>query len=380
MKLAVLTTHPCLQFPQLYKEFSRRLGKNFNVFMSSDGRYEFNLAYCRAGNLARSDYNKLVARPGLQGGSRFTRYFNPLLIIRIALFRPDYIICPVWDTPNFVLVFILCLFTSSKLCLAGDSTRDTFYSNSSRFIRSLKLMLFRIITRGSNSCFYRGVGSLGLYNLCGVPKHKLFYYPPAVEIPEINQPRVNSSHSFHLDCLEGLKDVRIYLYVGRLSKEKNLDFLIRCWNDVNLQDSVLVIIGDGPEKRTLMSLCNNQSSILFMGSLAKQDVYKWMYNSNYLILPSIFEPHGAVMREAYACSLPVIASTKVGACLDLKPEDHGGFCFSPIDEVELKLCLRSSRDRVPISTETKKMLLSTISKQETSMVVDNTLRFFASRS
>ena len=119
MKVAVLTTHPCIQFPHLYEELTRQLGGDFMVFMSSDGRYERRVAFKKSREeKIRVNYNHKIASPKIGRKKRFFRYFNPRLLIELINFNPDYIICPIRDTPNFIIIFVLSLITKQRICLA----------------------------------------------------------------------------------------------------------------------------------------------------------------------------------------------------------------------------------------------------------------------
>ena len=55
------------------------------------------------------------------------------------------------------------------------------------------------------------------------------------------------------------KDHVVLLFVGRLGKEKNIDFLIRCFHRVlkQLPKISLVLVGSGPEEQSLRILSNS---------------------------------------------------------------------------------------------------------------------------
>ena len=46
---------------------------------------------------------------------------------------------------------------------------------------------------------------------------------------------------------------RVFLYMGRLATEKNVEALLQAWRMVAPQDSRLVIVGDGPLRSGLMN-------------------------------------------------------------------------------------------------------------------------------
>ena len=136
----------------------------------------------------------------------------------------------------------------------------------------------------------------------------------------------------------------------------------------------MVIAGDGPERYNIEKLADKCETIKLMGLLNKEGVKDLMKIAQYLILASIFEPHGAVVREAYSWGLPVITSTEVGACEDLEPEKYGGYYFSPDNEDQLIKCLIDA-SKNEINEELKEEMRLRINKQETKKVVSDMLNY-----
>jgi len=109
------------------------------------------------------------------------------------------------------------------------------------------------------------------------------------------------------------------LYVGRLSWEKRVDRAIQAFK--RIQDKMispnikLVIVGDGPQKKLLISLArkyNVEKYIEFKGAVSNEEVWKYYLMSDVLILPSEQEGFPRVIIEAFACGKPVLASNICG--------------------------------------------------------------------
>ncbi len=102
------------------------------------------------------------------------------------------------------------------------------------------------------------------------------------------------------------------VFAGRLVKEKNVDLIIRAVRILrdSIPDISCVIIGDGPEKHSLVSLSEQlgvSGNIVFKGFLEDHDeVIACMKSSKVFILPSTREGFGIVVLEANACGLPVV--------------------------------------------------------------------------
>jgi glycosyltransferase involved in cell wall biosynthesis len=119
------------------------------------------------------------------------------------------------------------------------------------------------------------------------------------------------------------------LFVGRLSQEKGIVTLV---NAVNITRSITVdVVGTGP----LDDLVKNRKGINYHGWQDISNIYKYMNNAAYLVMPSIwYENFPRTLVEAFACGLPVIAS-RLGAMEELIEDRHTGLLFDPGSENDL---------------------------------------------
>ncbi|MFT6216275.1 MAG: glycosyltransferase involved in cell wall biosynthesis [Roseivirga sp.] len=127
------------------------------------------------------------------------------------------------------------------------------------------------------------------------------------------------------------------LYVGRLSPEKNLPFLIRCLAKVGLRVK-LSIVGAGPDQLDIENLIRDlgmSDSMKLLGSVPWDEVIEYYLSHDVFILPSISEPWGLVVNEAMLCKLPVLVSSNCGCSRDLVKEGVNGFTFNPFTEEDL---------------------------------------------
>lgn len=109
---------------------------------------------------------------------------------------------------------------------------------------------------------------------------------------------------------EGIKEYdKQIAYVGRLSKEKGVDILIKAFEEI--KDCHLLIIGDGPEKNMLIKISQKNPRVHFLGYKPRDEAIKYIKGSDILVLPSRQEGLSTTILEAMACRTPVIA-TNVG--------------------------------------------------------------------
>lgn len=108
------------------------------------------------------------------------------------------------------------------------------------------------------------------------------------------------------------EDDVVLLYLGRISCEKRVDFLIK--NHVNIikknKNCKLLIVGDGPELEEYKKLTCKlkiEDSVIFTGKVPWNEVPYYYGISDIFATYSDFETQGLTVVEAMAASLPVVA-------------------------------------------------------------------------
>jgi glycosyltransferase involved in cell wall biosynthesis len=130
-----------------------------------------------------------------------------------------------------------------------------------------------------------------------------------------------------------------FLYVGRLSSEKNLVHLIEVFNDFPKLN--LNIVGYGPLENHLKSISG--MNIRFYGAIPNIELSKVYNDNDVLILPSLAEPWGLVVEEALNNGLPVIVSNRVGCAEEIVNESNG-IIFDVNKLEDLKIAIQNMID------------------------------------
>ncbi len=154
----------------------------------------------------------------------------------------------------------------------------------------------------------------------GVQKEKIFVAAHAVDNPLYSRavsPEEKAKHKANLS-LEGRK---VVLSLGRLEEIKGLDYLIRAFARLSLDDAVLVVAGDGSLYKRLTALAQEQgiqAKTRFVGYVPPEDAQLYYAIAEVFVLPSVTMPTGKetwglVVNEAMNQGLPVIATEAVGA-------------------------------------------------------------------
>lgn len=100
------------------------------------------------------------------------------------------------------------------------------------------------------------------------------------------------------------------VFLGRLVDWKAVDLLLEVLAQMRDLPFVLRVIGDGPERSKLEELSSKlglESHVLFHGFLPQTECANWLSRADVLVLPSLYECGGAVVLEAMAMGLPVVA-------------------------------------------------------------------------
>ncbi len=113
----------------------------------------------------------------------------------------------------------------------------------------------------------------------------------------------------------GYSGKRILLTVGRLSTEKNTDFLIKVMQ--RLPDRyLLLIVGDGPDKRKLKELVLRlglQKKVKFLGKVEHKLMPNLYGLADVFVFASKTETQGLVFLEAMKFGIPIVAAKSAAA-------------------------------------------------------------------
>ena len=128
----------------------------------------------------------------------------------------------------------------------------------------------------------------------------------------------------------------IVIFCGSISIRKGSHYLIQAFQDLNLKNAELWLVGE-------VQFCIKQilKNILFSSDIkfinpVRQKELRWFYNqSNVFVLPSLEEGMATVLLQAMACSLPIICSKNSGG-EDLISSGEGGFILKTISIQEIK--------------------------------------------
>ncbi|MFC1590515.1 glycosyltransferase family 4 protein [Candidatus Omnitrophota bacterium] len=122
---------------------------------------------------------------------------------------------------------------------------------------------------------------------------------------------------------------KIVLFVGRLSSEKNLPFLLNSFRLVvnEYPGALLLLVGNGKERAPIQEIVkrlNLDDNVKMLGSVDYSDIPNIFAAADLFVLTSIFEGRATVLVEAAISKKPVIA-TNISGTEEWLINDKTGF-------------------------------------------------------
>lgn len=300
----IIVTHiPAFYKVNLYNELSKKL-KILVVFIATNTNEKRADDFITLEN-AMFDYRVLF-----EGNFQDRNLKDNIFKLKYILKTYEYkkILVSGWDLKEFW--YLIFTNKKSKNCLALESTINESIIDGLRGVVK-KIFLSRITTVfASGKLHVELLNALNYKNEIKVTKG----------VGIINKP------SFQ--CIERKYNKR-FLFIGRLSGEKNIKFLIDIFN--TLPDYTLNIIGTGPQEKELKRIA--EQNIIFLGQVENCKLKDFFLSNDIFLLPSISEPWGLVVEEALYFGMPIIISQNCGAS-ELILNNKNSYVFDPLNKLD----------------------------------------------
>jgi glycosyltransferase involved in cell wall biosynthesis len=154
----------------------------------------------------------------------------------------------------------------------------------------------------------------------GIPQEKIKFYPRGIDIERFHPSKANGFYNRYDLRDEELK----LLYVGRVSREKNLPELAEAYRKLTCMRTGirLVIVGEGPYLEEMKQALNGLP-VTFTGFLGGEDLPQAYASSDVFVFPSTTDTFGNVVLEAQASGIPVVVTDQGGPQENLIPGRTG---------------------------------------------------------
>ncbi len=149
------------------------------------------------------------------------------------------------------------------------------------------------------------------------------------------------------------QDEYVVGYIGRLSDEKGLEYLIGAGLILKEKGEAfkILIIGDGPKREELEKLVREkglEKEVIFTGF--QDDVEKWLAVLDVFALPSLTEGTPMALLEAMSLGIPVVA-TRVGGVPQVIENGVNGFLIEPANSRALVEKIKVLRENPALRKE-----------------------------
>lgn len=155
----------------------------------------------------------------------------------------------------------------------------------------------------------------------GISKDKIKFYSRGIDTEVFHPQKRNGflRKNYHIN-----DDAFKLLYVGRVSKEKNLGLFADLFKELIKREGNyhLVIVGEGPYLAEMKNELKDYP-VTFTGYLTGEDLSEVYASSDLFIFPSETDTFGNVVLEAQASGLPVFVTDKGGPKENIKPGETG---------------------------------------------------------
>ncbi|MFH1246796.1 MAG: glycosyltransferase [Candidatus Micrarchaeota archaeon] len=132
------------------------------------------------------------------------------------------------------------------------------------------------------------------------------------------------------------KDDSMFLFVGRVTEEKNIDVVLKAFSQLNEETSKLAIVGDGPAFQQVKSLAKQlklQNKVIFTGQVPHSEMPHYYAACDWQVTASTFETQGLGILEGMCCGKPCIGANSLAIPETIK-NNYNGFLFEPFNVEE----------------------------------------------
>lgn len=250
------------------------------------------------------------------------RYYNKHTCKRLSELDADVVWMHGYDAPALWAAWLWCRWRHRPIIFRGDSN---VLSEVVRGLDSPRMRVKRLLVRE----FLRPIRGYLTIGTANERYFQLYGADPATFhrasfMVDVDMFRRRAAEQRQAGCplkaQMGIKAPRVILYIGRFVPAKGLDTLLAAFEAAlpRLGDVALVMVGSGPQLDAYRAKAAHLGDRVVMpGFREAHEVASIFGIGDVFALPSFDEPWGLVVNEAMAAGLPVVASDRVGAAVDL---------------------------------------------------------------
>lgn len=281
-------------------------------------------------------------------GDGYTRLINPGIAPALLRGKYDMVLFMLgWGSLSAMLGILACRAARIPFFLYGDSSFPPPEDTMARRIRAGFLRALFGVTTGF---MVSGALNADYYRHYGADPRRFFLLPWAVDNERFAAAcRFAPGERDELrDRLEIARDAVVFVFSAKLVERKDPMTLLRAFERVGAAAPgsaarpragapTLLFLGDGVLREPMEAFVRERGlgAVRFAGFVNQTDLPKYYGLSDVFVLPSTYEPRGAVINEAMACGLPVIVTDRCGSIGDIVLDGDNAFVYPAGDAAAL---------------------------------------------
>jgi glycosyltransferase involved in cell wall biosynthesis len=260
----------------------------------------------------------------------WTRHVNPGIVP--ALLRGKFemaIFMLGWGSISALAGIVTCRLGGIPFFLYGDSS---FPPPETSLRSRVRARLLRVLFRNTSGFMVSGALNADYYRHYGADADHFFLLPWAVD-----NDRFAEASGFapgERDAMRARLGIRpdqtVFVFSAKLVERKDPMTLLRAYEQLPDRDrAAVLLLGDGILRQPLETFAreNALDNVHFAGFVNQSELPKYYGMSDVFVLPSTYEPRGAVINEAMACGLPVIVTDRCGSIGDIVLDGENAFVY-----------------------------------------------------
>jgi glycosyltransferase involved in cell wall biosynthesis len=366
-KIAIIAPVPFYYHVPLYRRLNNSSEIDLMVYYCSDETLrgaDVEKMYCTKSRLADPEnllngYNYKFLK---NYSPRPSFMYWPFGLINFGIWKEikkenyNAVVLQSWTNLTWWLAFFACLRFNAPIFLTTDSNLSNEYLNSKIKTTFKKIILGKLFFKKTTAFLVGGKANEDYYKYYGAPDKKMVRFPHwwgyeqfFEKAKKIKPEKENLRESFGIT-----KNDFVLLFVGRLVQEKNILALLDAYKRVDYKNKRLFIVGDGPLRSQIEKRIKDLKihGVSLKGFQQRESLIKFYVISDVLVLPSEKEPWGMVVNEAMCFGLPIIASDRVGAAVDIVRDGYNGFIFPSNNVEKLAHCIKKLINLTPTQRQT----------------------------
>jgi glycosyltransferase involved in cell wall biosynthesis len=268
----------------------------------------------------------------------WTRHVNPGIVPALLRGHFDMVIFMLgWGSISAMLGILTCRLAGVPFLLYGDSS---FPPPEDSMRRRVRARLLRLLFRNTSGFMVSGVLNAAYYRHYGADDKRFFLLPWAVDNERFEKASefAAGARAKAREALGIKPDQLVFVFSAKLVERKDPMTLLRAYEQIpDRGRAVLLFLGDGVLREPLESYAREHdlTGVRFTGFVNQSELPKYYGLSDVFVLPSTYEPRGAVINEAMACGLPVIVTDRCGSIGDIVKEGENAFIYPAGDAAAL---------------------------------------------